>query len=517
MNFKLLFNIKIFIFIWLFPSQVLFAWSGDKLSDGSCQFDMDTGYSYTSVYVNNQLDSYVIIGVNDPRYGVNEYVYNGNNCEFITSGSAKKSSYRNILRNNNFEKIISSRRGKVEKMDKWLKAITTFSTDAEKDAIYVHIQANSVNVLNEVNSIIKSITSNNNLKLPNESNYLIGKFKHKFIEVIKNTKLNSINYDNFFMLIQHFSNLTDLKYSLSKKIDRYIAYNLNVVSDIPPFEQNILREYSQYSKSYLSNYPKIKDFGKSLSFNNLRNSIEYQYFFKKVKFDIKIDKKEPFVYVTSQNPKTKLKLIASNSTNDISCSKTNTETYTRQLGIGEQLFTLGMSNSATVTQYEFTCKFKNGYKDRMRSVLIQLNSNNLSSVLNTFDKMKHWRSYSKSENWHVLDAMKESIRHSANAPSLHINVQDGRWLSNTVKTFTIEIEGDSSTNYLKQKDSSGSRLFQSGYADFRGLMVGNYKIKVYGIDTQGRETFSRSGSVYIDDSGSKYCTIYTKSNRIECR
>jgi len=463
MSFKLLFNIKIYIFLWLFPSQVLFAWSGDKLSDGSCQFDMDTGYSYTSIYVNNKLDSYVIIGVNDPRYGVNEYVYNGNNCELISSGSAKKSSYRSVLINNNFEKIISTRKGKVEKMDKWLKAITTFSTDSQKDAIYVHIQPNSANVINEVNSIIESLTSNVALTLPIESSYMIDKFKDKFIGAIQNAKLNIINYNNFFMLIQHFPNLTALEYSLSEKVDKYISYNLNSVFDIALFEQNILREYSRYSKSYLSSYPKIADFGKNLSFNNLRDSLEYQYFLKKVEFDIKIDKEEPFIYISSSSMKDKLKLIVSNNTNDISCSKTNTETYTRELGIGEQLLTLGLSHSATVTQYEFTCEFENGYKDRMRSVLTQLNPNNLSSVLNSFDKMKHWTRYSKSENWHVLDSLNsgnpQKSRNYANCNKGSENMYD------TCKSTCAIKFGKKSGMFIPTKYDSCKSKCYSKYAE----------------------------------------------------
>ncbi len=96
-------------------------------------------------------------------------------------------------------------------------------------------------------------------------------------------------------------------------------------------------------------------------------------------------------------------------------------------------------------------------------------------------------------------------------------MQDGRWISSTVKKFTVEIQGDKSTGYVKLKDSSGNALLQTGYADFSSLKAGDYKIEAFGVDTQGREVFSVSTNVYIGSSQNKYCTIYTKSRTIRCK
>lgn len=62
------------------------------LNASTCELDMNTGYSYTKVYTNNEHKTYILVGVHDPRYGTTEHIYNGNTCESVTSGSAGHSS-----------------------------------------------------------------------------------------------------------------------------------------------------------------------------------------------------------------------------------------------------------------------------------------------------------------------------------------------------------------------------------------------------------------------------------------
>ena len=48
----------------------LYAWGsgGYKLTDGSCKFNLETGYKNTSIYTKNH-KGFVIIDGGDPRYG----------------------------------------------------------------------------------------------------------------------------------------------------------------------------------------------------------------------------------------------------------------------------------------------------------------------------------------------------------------------------------------------------------------------------------------------------------------
>ena len=115
---------KIILIFTLLFSFVTNANSGDKLSDGSCQFDIGTGYRGTEVYINDKQNIYVILSFNDPRYGTRKYVYNGDTCKDLTSGDSSQTNYKNIMKKNGFQKIIDATTSSKKEIDKWFTDVT---------------------------------------------------------------------------------------------------------------------------------------------------------------------------------------------------------------------------------------------------------------------------------------------------------------------------------------------------------------------------------------------------------
>lgn len=80
------------------------AWSGDKLSNDSCQFGFDASDNSAHLYVNtNQV--FFVKRIEDARYGDTEEVYDALTCKQITSGVASKSNFATVMTRNNFEEI----------------------------------------------------------------------------------------------------------------------------------------------------------------------------------------------------------------------------------------------------------------------------------------------------------------------------------------------------------------------------------------------------------------------------
>jgi hypothetical protein len=229
--------------------------------------------------------------------------------------------------------------------------------------------------------------------------------------------------------------------SFQNKEKIYTGYTPKTLSDkqlhYPSFQDIFKLNYSNYTIHEINQLNKIKKFGKNLSLTSFINSLEYKYFYSKVDFNIRIDKSEPYVYVTTVSPKKEIKVFAIENKNDISCIKSS-NTYTRRLGAMEQLFTLGTSSKATVTEYRHTCKFQNGYKNRMKNLITQLNPSNLSSALKTLEGMEHWRSVSTSENWHVMDFIRKSASNASTRDTSYSSPSSSNKKIPVAKTNTIK-------------------------------------------------------------------------------
>lgn len=117
----------------------------------------------------------------------------------------------------------------------------------------------------------------------------------------------------------------------------------------------------------------------------------------------------------------------------------------------------------------------------------------------------------QSNPW-ILSQMKKS----ANAISLHIKVTHGSIISTAVKSFTVEIKGDSSTGYYTAKDSLGKFILSSGTVDFYHVPRGLYAISAYGINSYGQKFFSLKTNLTID-SKSKWCTINISNKTVYCQ
>ena len=126
------------------------------------------------------------------------------------------------------------------------------------------------------------------------------------------------------------------------------------------------------------------------------------------------------------------------------------------------------------------------------------------------------RESQQAQTYQSSSSTSSSSSDSSFGDSLHINVQNGAWISTTVKKFTIKLEGDSSTGYVKREDSSGNLLFQSGYADFTYMNKGSYSLTAEGINNLGNKVFSLSGNINYY-GGMVYCTIDVKDSTIRCK
>ena len=79
-----------------------YAWGdGDKLNDGSCKFDLETGYIGSSLYLKGN-ESFLIVDGGDSRYGTISTVYNALTCEKIASGDPIKSNFSGLMERKGF-------------------------------------------------------------------------------------------------------------------------------------------------------------------------------------------------------------------------------------------------------------------------------------------------------------------------------------------------------------------------------------------------------------------------------
>jgi len=122
----------------------------------------------------------------------------------------------------------------------------------------------------------------------------------------------------------------------------------------------------------------------------------------------------------------------------------------------------------------------------------------------------------KAIGYMVMSGVK-AYKEATPPPSTHlrISVQEGGIIYSTVKKFTIEVTGDSTSGY-KKKDSSGNGFFQLGYTEFFVPQGENYTIHAYGINGYGKEVFGVKSSVRIGNNIETDCSIKIKENKIEC-
>ena len=182
------------------------------------------------------------------------------------------------------------------------------------------------------------------------------------------------------------------------EVNKYIATNVLTVSDIPDTEE-VLHGYEKISRNYLKKYMALKDFGKKLYFDTLYESIEFQYVFKKIDFDIKFNEKEkPFLALIPKQPfYHKYELVI--ASNNVDIIKTDTETEVREANTGiELIFTLiHLDNRIKETINYYTIKPKDGYLEKMKQIIISLNPNNRNELLQYLGNEIEWHIQNRSD------------------------------------------------------------------------------------------------------------------------
>jgi len=273
--------------------HALYAWGdGDKLSDGSCKFDMETGYIDSSLYVKDN-ESFIIINGGDSRYGTISTIYNALTCEKVTSGDPIKSNFSGLMQRKGFEEIDVSEKT----MDKSFQNIITFSKN--QDAILVKVASINSNTSRELKKLLELISdksASTAINLSRSTKKLLSNkgFQNQYLNKISSLRSTRINYEYALALNRLVKNNSRIESIILTKF-----FNLHVkgINNIPSWtiKMNKLGKQNSIS-SFQSNIMNLSDFAKNLTLDNFLTSIEYKYVLKKLRVKklvkIKDDNKE---------------------------------------------------------------------------------------------------------------------------------------------------------------------------------------------------------------------------------
>ncbi len=184
---------NIFVLILIFLPYSLYAWGdGDKMNDGSCKFDLETGYKDSLLYINNN-ESFLIMNGGDSKYGTISTIYNALTCKKVTSGELYKSNFSGLLEKKGFQEIDPR-----ITVDSSFQNMITFSKN--KDNIKVNIKHIAPDVSRELNNLLealsdKSASSKINISDSAKKLLLNEIFYYKFLDKIRSLSAENINYN----------------------------------------------------------------------------------------------------------------------------------------------------------------------------------------------------------------------------------------------------------------------------------------------------------------------------------
>jgi hypothetical protein len=184
-----------FLFILSFFPYSLSAWGGtEKLSDGSCKFDLETGYKSSSVYIKNN-ESFVIIDGGDSRYGTISTVYNTLTCEEVTSGEKVESDFSGLMERKGFKEVELINKSIIDKS--FQNKITILESS---DNLTVHIEPIDSSVTQELKTLLvslsdKSVSSHINISSSAKEFLSYREFYALFSKKINNLSATEINLD----------------------------------------------------------------------------------------------------------------------------------------------------------------------------------------------------------------------------------------------------------------------------------------------------------------------------------
>ncbi len=196
----------------------LYAWGGgDRLSDGSCKFDKETGYSAFSLYIKNQ-KSYAIVDVSDRRYGTTSTVYNAVTCEKVTSGNKEDSNFDALMEKKGFvytpvtyhHTINESYQNKID-----------FSQN--EDNIMVKVTEIDSNTATELKTLISSLSdksASSDISLSSSAKEFLGykQFYETYTDKLSSLSPMEINYNYALSLNDKF-----------KIENRYVENSKNII------------------------------------------------------------------------------------------------------------------------------------------------------------------------------------------------------------------------------------------------------------------------------------------------
>ncbi len=197
-------NKTILPYIFLLLPYIVHAWGdGNRLNNGACKFDKETGYSDFSLYLKNH-ESYVIVDVEDSRYGTTSTVYNGKTCEKVTSGDKVESNFEALMSKKGFIHTLLT----YEKsMDKSYQHKIVFSQN--EDNIVVKVEEIDSSTARELKTLLSSLSDksvSSDISLSYAAKEFLGykQFYNAYTEKLSSLSPMDINYNYALSLNDKF-------------------------------------------------------------------------------------------------------------------------------------------------------------------------------------------------------------------------------------------------------------------------------------------------------------------------
>jgi len=292
----------LFLFILSFSPYSLSAWGGvEKLNDGSCKFDLDTGYKSSSIYIKNS-ESFVIIDGGDSRYGTISTVYNALTCEEVTSGEKAESNFSGLMERKGFKEVELINKSIIDKS--FQNKITILESN---DNLTVHIEPIDSGVTEELKTLISMLSdmsASSQINISSSAKEFLGypSFYTIFFDKLNGLLKKDINYNYALSLIDKLQKI-NINVNSSKGIllakqkqlreqiarikketnDKFFESSVKGINDVPRWMDKMAQLGKQELISdYIPKIMKLPDFGKKLNFSNFLTSIEYKYILKDI-------------------------------------------------------------------------------------------------------------------------------------------------------------------------------------------------------------------------------------------
>jgi hypothetical protein len=309
-----------------FVSLSLFAGWGDadKLADGSCKFEKESGYSNSRLYTKGN-EAFVIVDTTDTRYGTTSVVFNAHTCEKITSGSKYDSNFGSLMRKKGF--TLASR-GSGENIDSAFQ--NEIVSSENRDATTIKVGKIDHSITKELEYILRPLTQHKVTSpkfTQNKTKKLVktNAFKNAFLHKINTISKNKFNYRYALNLNKNIGNYSDVRMAILKK---YLHHKVKKTSQLSSWAKNMHHlgqgKYISQLKYEIMNLP---DFGKHLTLNNFLSSNEYRY---------ALQYSTPSIHEIQDDATYGIKLVYGSKnfklTKYAKCKSTGSSTYTTSCG-----------------------------------------------------------------------------------------------------------------------------------------------------------------------------------------